>query len=1100
MTTNLNNMTALEQLEAEINAAIAAQGASTVAPKKSEEDFFNDFIESEAGKLSVNDKKILHKGFSLVKAVSILKGMVEADKTKATNTKVEYTHSAFTQALLATAKNSMKWFTFTTEGEIESNGDKLKAICQNNFQNLIPAMQEAGKYLVSEGYKGSNKYPTNDCVFGTTKLYTTPFGFRVSIHATESNLVAKRALYKNLHITLTERHLGMGNPLHIIADSVRVHKVSTTHGKDAFGNKTTQYGEAISFTEEELLPLMLSAKEAGIDIVNIIANQGKKTAVLSMKARTGTFKLNTIECPQVVLAKYYADKTSAKLSEATKGILIEPKSVPNLIEYVKASKGGNIMVTLEPANKTINRDDKMNNSKKLFSADFDTFVVLSTVGLSKAVNEALDGGNVVTSNSVALDLGDCRVVSDTLNGGNKSALLPIGKNSCSAKGDFVITSSAALKGGLVGLHSMLDQFNTPKLKDILQDESLMNDIFKDVFSVKETITFNGETLVGVWVNTNFIVTNSGTLDSYVAVNAEDEGLSDIDLAKKTADRIIDQIIGEYVDEGVRAAYINARQHTGVGVAEWIKSELKAKRIKLKETKTRVGIHELEFIRNQYGKDKAIEVADLLIDGLDNSTKATKDVAMQFLGLKEKDVVKTVSINDIRDAIDHNIILNNSVTADQALALVDLLKGKEGQLIEIVSNSGESTHVPAGYALVADMEKEANKVGATYVPMKGLIKDIILSINDDSLPGTILENIQANTQATLLGKNLGYLEVKGWYGNILPFIGGHKNVVGMTRRGDLIKSSNTIVQVTMVKNPLYFKWMACNYNAVNFSLGDSDLDNVFRRALFVNTKLTLTFKNDFDGDQMRVSVDFGLELAGDLTQEFNGDWFNAFVVGEMGGNIFTPKPVHKNTLESYNKAIFNAVNSKKLIGSLTSNAYLYSIAFANFVGTSFTLVSNPEYTATFSKDNSNKLLAILNMLVQTEGMDNVKQDGSQEVFSKALNYHFMQDSQNPEASIAKAYSSLAKTRIEYDLDLTDEEIVLFAEALYAAAVATPTNYMVEYALFNNRNMKINRFDVIEFGAEKGKPKYVFENIGEKAINASKDKASMYAYLIEAFKNI
>lgn len=1091
MTTNLNNMTALEQLEAKINAAIAAQAAAA-KPQISEEEFFDNFLKSESESLSVQDKEILNKGFSLVKGVSILKEMIGSDQAKAG---VAYNHSGFTVSLLSVLNHNMKWFTFTGKESTHTNGQILNKICENHFQNLLPAMREAGKWLMSQGYKGNKSYKKADCVFGISKLYTTPYGFRVSIDSAEGR-VSNRSLPKNLHITLTERHLGMGNPLPIINDTIIVHKCDKTRGKDAFGNKVIKYGPAVSFTEEELLAVMLSAKDAGIDIYNIIANQGKKIAVLSLPARKGKFKLNTIECPQVVIPEYYHNKTSGKLSEAAKGILIEPTCVPNLIDIVKTSKGLT-MVTLESANKTINRDDKLNNSKELFGDTFDTFVVLSTQGLSKAVNSALNGGNILASNSVALNLGDCRLVSDTANGGNKAALLPVGKNSCSAKGDYIITSAAAFKGGIIGLHSMLSGFITPALREVAHNPQLLNNLFGDIFSVKQTITLNGETLVGVWVKIKYSVTNSGTLDSYIAVTEEYDGLSDVELARKTADRIVDQINDEYVDEGVRAAYINARQNTGIGVAEWIKSELKAKRIKLKETKTRVGIHELEFIRQQYGKDKAIEVANLLIDGLDDHTKATKSVAMQYLGLKDKKIFNTITIEEIRDAIDHNKILNNSVTAEQALNLVSLLKGDAGELLELIGDNGDVTYIPAGHILVADMEKEAKKVGASYVPMKGLVKDIILSINDDSLSGSIIDNIQAHTQATLLGKNLGYLEVKGWYGNILPFIGGHRNTVGMTRRGDLIESLETTVQVTMIKNPLYFKWMIANYNAVCMTLGDSDLDVVFRRALFVNTELTLTFQNDFDGDHMRVSIDFGLELAGDLTAEFNGVWFENFVEGEMTGNTFKIKDVHNNTLDSYNQELFKAVNAKKSIGSLTANSYMFAIALANIVGIDFELVSNPGTKVSINNNQSSTMIAILNMLVQTEGMDNVKQSGANELFSDNLMFWFMQDSDKPELSVARAYNSLVKARNEYELDLTDEEIMLFAEAFYAAANRTKSSDMVEYSIFNNRNVKEKRFNVMEFGIEEGESNHVYENIGEDAITNSGDKHSMYAYLIKAF---
>lgn len=1081
------NKTAVQLMMEELDATIAqAQASQTTQPSA---DIFDQILEAKASELSKPHKIILKKGFSFLKGATILKGMVSADGGNVTSTMAQRLGEALVR--LRRSFKGIDQETNTNKGEV------LVAISKAHFPNLAPAMVEASNWVRSKGFdKGQDFSGTMCTTLGATEIRATEYGFRITVP--RNTYVAGKPTCKNLHMTLTEKHLGMGNPLPIIAKSIVVHSI--VKYQDDFGNVATTYGDVVKIKNIELLPLMLAAKDAGIDINNILVNQGTKIAVLGLPQSRKTFKLSTIECPQIVMPAYYSNKTSGKLSEAAKGILIEPICVPNLIEYIETTNGNRGMVTLESANKTISRDDKLNHTKVLFTANVPTFVVVSTKGLSKSVKSALNGGNIVASNSVALDLGDCRLVSDTSNGGNKAALLPVGKNSCSATGDYIITSAASLKGGVIGVHSLINGLVTPDLKDLYKNVVALATMFKEVLGKTETITFNGETVEGVWVNIDYKVTNSGTLDSYVAVTEEDEGLSDVELARKTADRIVDQINDEYVDEGVRAAYINARQNTGVGVAEWIKSELKAKTIKLKETKTRIGVHELEAVREWYGKEKAKEVANLLISGLDDSAKATKDVAMQFLGLKEKDVSSVVSVEDIRKAINHNIILNNSVTADQALALVSLLKGKEGQLIEIVSNSGESTHVPAGYALVADMEKEANKIGATYVPMKGLVKDIILSINDEELSGSIIENIQAHSQATLLGKALGYLEVKGWYGNILPFIGGHRNTVGMTRRNDIVKSSETVVQVTMGKNPLYFKWMLANYNAVNMTLGSSDLDNVFRRALFVNTELTLTFQNDFDGDQMRVSVDLGLELAGDLTEEFNGEWFENFVDGEMEGNALKAKEVHFNSLKEYNQEIAKAVNAKKSIGSLTANSYMFAIALANLVGVKFNLVSNPTVKATVTKADTAKMVAILNMLVQTESMDNIKQSGANEMYSDNLMFWFMQNSKNPEITVAKANESLVKARNEYALDLTEEEITLFAEAFYAAANKTKSSDMLEYALFNNRNMKEKRFDVMEFGAKVGEASHVYENIGEDAIAKSGDKASMYAYLIQAFKNI
>lgn len=1081
------NKTATQLMMEELDLAIAQAQTSQVAQPN--HDIFDEILEAKASELSKAHKIILKKGFSFLKGATILKGMIAADGGNVTSTMAQRLGE-----VLVRLRRSFRGIDQETQ---TNKGQVLVTISKAHFPNMAPAMVEASNWVRAQGFdKGQDFSGTNCATLGATEIRATEYGFRITVP--RNTYVAGKPTGKNLHMTLTENHLSLGNPLPIIAKSIIVHNV--VKHQDDFGNVATTYGDVVKIKNIELLPLMLASKDAGIDINNILVNQGAKIAVLGLAESRKTFKLSTIECPQIVMPTYYSNKTSGKLSEAAKGILIEPVCVPNLIEYIETTNGNRGMVTLESANKTISRDDKLNHTKVLFTTSIPTFVVVSTKGLSKAVNSALNGGNVIASNSVALDLGDCRLVSDTSNGGNKAALLPVGKNSCSAKGDYIITSAASLKGGVIGVHSMINGLITPNLKDLYKNKVSLLTMFKEVLGKAETITFNSETVEGVWVNIDYKVTNSGTLDSYVSITEEDEGLTDIELARKTADRIVDQINDEYVDEGVRASYINARQNTGVGVAEWIKSELKAKNIKLKETKTRIGVHELEAIREWYGKEKAKEVADLLIEGLDDSNKASKDVAMQFLGLKTKDVSTTVSVEDIRDAIDHNIILNNSVTADQALALVALLKGKEGQLIEIVGDDGESTYIPAGYVLVADMEKEAKKLGATYVPMKGLVKDIILSINDSELPGSTVENIQANTQATLLGKNLGYLEVKGWYGNILPFVGGHKNTVGMTRRNDIVKSSETMVQVTMGKNPLYFKWMLANYNAVNITLGNSDLDDVFRRALFVNTTLTLTFQNDFDGDQMRVTSDLGLELAGDLTAEFNGTWFNNFVVGEMEGNSLKAKEVHFNSLKEYNQEIFKAVNAKKSIGSLTANSYMFAIALANLVGVKFELVSNPTVKTTVTKADTAKMVAILNMLVQTESMDNIKQSGANEMYSDNLMFWFMQNSKNAGITVSKAYESLAKARNEYELDLTDEEIMLFAEAFYAAANHTKSSDMIEYSIFNNRNVKEKRFNVMEFGAKVGESSHVYENIGNKAIKASKDKASMYAYLIQAFTAI
>ena len=449
-------------------------------------DIFDEILEAKASELSNAHKLILKKGFSFLKGATILKGMIAADGGNVTSTMAQRLGE-----VLVRLRRSFKGIDQETQ---TNKGQVLVAISKAHFPNMAPAMVEASNWVRAQGFdKGQDFSGTICTLLGSTEIRATEYGFRITVP--RNTYVAGKPTGKNLHMTLTEKHLSLGNPLPIIAKSVIVHNV--VKHQDDFGNVVTSYGDVVKIKNIELLPLMLAAKDAGIDINNILVNQGAKIAVLGLPKSRKTFKLSTIECPQIVMPMYYSNKTSGKLSEAAKGIMIEPVCVPNLIEYIRTTKGNRGMVTLESANKTISRDDKLNHTKVLFTTNVPTFVVVSTKGLSKSVNAALNGGNVIASNSVALDLGDCRLVSDTSNGGNKAALLPVGKNSCSATGDYIITSAASLKGGVIGVHSMIDGLVTPDLKDLYKNKVALATMFKQVLGQAEIITFNGETVEGV---------------------------------------------------------------------------------------------------------------------------------------------------------------------------------------------------------------------------------------------------------------------------------------------------------------------------------------------------------------------------------------------------------------------------------------------------------------------------------------------------------------------------------------------------------------------------------------------------------------------------
>ena len=914
-----------------------------------------------------------------------------------------------------------------------------------------------------------------------------------------------------------------------VLSSIRIHNErKIIADKELFATEQKVFTkEAYTFSTEDSILQLLLLKQNNIDVkelFNYVKEGKKKTLVLARdSSNPSSASLHRIEVPAHTFSEVYGKSGVTSLNDAKQGFVVPMVTLPRLVEFTKDAEGFDVVVARENVNKTINRFDKQDNAKALWTQKVRVFLVADPTE-HKQLNEALVGGDMLTPNSFFLSNGACRVVTDMDQGGIKSTTVPFkGLDNNLAKGDVCVISAAGFKGGmLAALGLAYGNVNlVQNLFEIIEGYSktdmILDKMREAVLSRLSTMVIAEQEVQGILLELDIKVTNAYTLDNFMRPKTEETELT-LEQDKERVLANVEALLEEMESEsksstGIRAHVAKQKeQNHDFSVAEWIKASLNDGTLVRKPRITKVISQEIQSIAHWYGKETAIEFLEsLLQEQAESGIDIDKLYAIQFLGAVDKNILHKVSaqkISEVLLASEFKVTTESALYSKETIKEILQLVGVEDYGWTTVNYQNGSVDLPLGSILLNDI-KEQLENNKSYVIVKGLLAELLENIKgmmkeDGSLYPDSNSHLmlKALVQKALLGKNFGYQYTKGYYGVAMPLLGNYGvTAAGITNRDRLEKSDDTWLRMTLSKAPQYFEGMTACYNVLDLDFGH-DLNLMLECAVFVNVEIVLMHQNDFDGDMYRISVGKALPFVQTLYNRFNGSFFKEFYEGELEGNLLKSKASQKGYLTEYHEAVFNAVKAKGHIGSYTANSYFYEAAIANLIDTSFDDLKGNEIVVT--KEDAYTITSIMKMLIQIEAMDNVKQEGSSTYITEMLFHYKLRSIKgyngvSEEAAVRnhlnKLYKALLQLVDSKDLVLNADDVKRYVSIIYHTAKSFDSKEFKTLNMFNARviNEKaINNVNDFLVGGDYD-PMYDFEDSYLSVVGGF-DKESMYYEII------
>ena len=921
------------------------------------------------------------------------------------------------------------------------------------------------------------------------------------------------------------------NPhLENVLKSIRIHNEYTRVTKDIFELEVKSYTkEAYKFKREDALVMLLLLKENNVDLKELFKyekeSKGKLLILSRSEGAKGVKSLKRIVAPAHNFSEKYAMSGVTSLNDAKQGYVVPMVTIPRLVEFTK-DKGYDVVVTRENVNKTINRFDKLNNAKALWNHWVKVFVV-SDATTDEQINKALVGGNILVPNSFLRSNGVCRVVTDMDNGGIKASTTPFkGLDNELANGDTCVIASAGFKGGLLSALGLAygDTGCVKNLFNIIEGSNtadpILNSMRAAVMQSMTTMVINGVEVQGVLLTLELKITNAYTVDSLMYARTKQEDKTS-DHEKERVKQNIEDMLEEMETEskssrGLRAyvAEQKAASSDLFSVYEWMKEGLSNGTLVKKPLITKVIAQEIQSIAHWYGKATAVSfLKTLLANQEEHGFDVDKLYAIQYLGAVEKEINKEVNVQDIVDVLKEStfkLTQDSSVYTKETMKDLLLLLGNSVYgWSNIVYQDGTKVALPTGRILVSDIEDQM-KNDKSYVVAKGLINDLL-----ENIKGMVKEDgtlytesnshlmMKALIQKPLLGKNFGYQYTKGYYGVALPMLGNYGvSTAGITNRNRMVRSDTTWETMTLSKAPQYFKGMTASYNVVDLDFGH-ELNLVLECAVFVNVEIVLMHQNDFDGDMYRITLGDVLPFVETIYNEFNGEFFKEFYVGELAGNTLDIKKAQQCYLNEYHESVHNAILAKDHIGSYTANSYFYEAMLPNLIGETFTSIRDKEVTVT--ANDAYMITSIMKMLIQVEAMDNVKQEGSSTYITEMLlhyklrnlkGYNGMSDDHAVKNHLNDLVKELMKLINAKSINMSQEDVIKAVEIMYHVSKVYDTkSNTTALNLFNARNINEKAVNNVAsfLSGEDYDNSFDFEGSFDSIIEGI-DKESMYYEII------
>lgn len=1075
----------------------------------------------------------IYKAFSLVRSFKLLEGMGEFAELRG-------------YVLRAIIEATYYWSSKDKTNPKQTQGDRI----YSNLLKVDGVTKESNIAKLFQHYVGITKqYTLDEDKASETVTYLPEHNSNIRVAINRSGIsvtadagtelvptngttrpfIFKRKVVGVFGIETFNEHLTN------VLRNIRIHNEFVVQAQNHTSVDTVELRkDALRFRKADVLGLLLLLKMNRIDTKELFESQRKGTNQgLALRRKLNSDKLERIYVPSHTFPEVYRETGVVSLSQARQGYFSPMVSLPLLVEYynTKDSEGNDVKQALfrEAVNKTLNRIDKLHD-KDGWKTKAVRFLVVVDATESKIINQALLTGAIFMPNWWLEKYGVCRVVTEMLEGGVKSATTAVTELDpiLDQKGIGIISPSA-WKGGLLAAFKYATNKELKNLipfdeKDPEKSNRALAALLHTVMSSLKTYIVNGEEIRGFEVELELTITNAYTVESVMlndGVPSEDDEINYLahpDLLKNLDNLQEELETGRRSVNGLRDIIMNRTiTEPGFKVNEWLNEGLNNQTLRFKPALTRIIAPEIQSIARWYGKKEAATYLKTLLNrqakfGMD----VNKIIAAQWI-TGNTAITRTVRASLIAEKLiesvdKYKLALRDNSPVYPMEVIEDLYNNHfkpEGcnaiDWVGIKFPNGEVVPMPLGQIFDNNIEEEFSNP-SNIVVVKGLFAELLENIKtgitqQEYVPTSISHLLlAAQVQKPLLGKNFGYQYTRGMYGVMLPLLNTkHLDNIALTRRERISKSDSDYVKMNGSKAPQYFIGSTAGYRVYNKEFNREGFDNLFACAIFITPDATMILQNDHDGDLFRISKDgHTLPMFKGPFKEFNSKFFTDFLADEKAGNKMGAKPAANVTLEVMHKELFDAVEAKNKVGLYTANKYFYEVAFDNvseFVGTD---------GATYSIDTYDKhvITAILAQLIQVEAMNNIKQDGAKEFFTEIVlawklagikAFGTQSKEERVDAVLKSAMDGLTSINDKYSMGLTPTRIKTYVQAIYHTANTYNRDNMLAYAMMNKRVIEErNVVDITNSYNVEGyeyKGTYNFYNSYDRIVNCA-DTQSMY----------
>lgn len=1044
-----------------------------------------DYLESRTAELSVAAREQSDQDFSDANAeyarLATMANLKIIDRSSVVITGVEICNSlgnGILQGMLMTVlKEKVQYWDKVSKADVQ-----LKRRHGTIIRDAIIAEMGAGSILVSklgEAYKTIKNFPEDSLVDlngQVVGIQLTPRGVNLSI-LDNTNIKVKngRDFRFKKTISVAVKAAEFNADLLSVLTRVNIHDQVEINESNTFKHAPLMFGKNV-------LAKLVLLKKNKIDLTSLYSDVNK-TMVLS---RTDTDALYPIAVPGYAFPSRYLETLSLSLNDAKRGVVAPLATIPRLIQ-VEADSTDTSIVSRENINKVLSRIDKLENKSGWLTKTSRLFIIDDAT--HPELFSWLGTGPIYRPDECLVKEGVNRVITSMDNGGIKAVTARLSDLDprLEAEGISVIAASSLKGGKLSAIGMKVGSYNFLKegLMNVINNQAgyefitLLDKVYQESL-VERTI--RGVVVKGIEVDVELLITNAYTAENYELNEEVSEDLKDeLEILREKIMLVANSLEGN-IEMGLRDYLMNSVvEDEDFYLGNWINDNLEAGFIRPKKGVTRIIPSEIQSVARWNGKNVAQNWLDSLANNDLNKKSVSKYYAANIItGTCAENVIGRVKAVDLVETLVEGLNLaKHQLNHDSDSYPTELLRNitknfgtvKSVGWVEVEYPCGTVVYVPTGRCFFNDFKVDS--LAQTTVA-KGLLKELLFNLKSMLINKEIWHKdlskspslMEATIQVKFFGKEFGYQHTTGFYGVMLPLpILARGDELAVTRRSRYSSSKKEAIRVNSRKHPSLFEGSVAGFSCYGddyFTTMDEILKDVFACVVFTHPDTILILQDDADGDQRSVTFnEYALPLFVGPAKSVYKKFFNDFVEAEQKGCVVSMKASQRYTLAQMQEEVYKAVTAKEAVGQYTAVKYFYECLISNV--SSFTAVNEVVYD--LNESDKNKIIDLLNILIQMEAMDNIKQKGSVEFISTLISNYALKDTDKTPLAITIAkldkIIELVGTLLEsLHVPNARELAITFAMTLHYIANNFAIEGMVAFNLMNNnRVMKDNFADIM-----------------------------------------